>query len=110
MPTAYHERTTPYLPNNAFEADGDDDEEVNFDDFDLNDIDLDNYSPNNNIDPSNINYNLDQDENYQFDQNDIVEAFNPNVRIPRPKMQFSPQRIFNKVSGIVNELQFDIFF
>ena len=98
------------MPNNAFEADGDDDEEVNFDDFDLNDIDLDNYSPNNNIDPSNINYNLDQDENYQFDQNDIVEAFNPNVRIPRPKMQFSPQRIFNKVSGIVNELQFDIFF
>lgn len=86
LPTGYYDKTTPYLPNDAFEQEDDDDvvKHGHFNEDDLDDIELD-------------QYNLEQNDNEGYDMDDFVEAYNPNVRIPRPKLQFNPMKIFNKV-------------
>ncbi|CAF0891209.1 unnamed protein product [Brachionus calyciflorus] len=82
LPTAYYEQTTPY---GDFTGDRSKQYKINDNNIiDENDIKLED-------DDDDDSFNaFDNDD----DLDDIIEAFNPNVQIPRPKIQINPLKIF----------------
>ncbi|RNA27565.1 epidermal growth factor 6 isoform X1 [Brachionus plicatilis] len=76
VPTAYHETTTPY---GDFAGDRNRQEQG--------------------LSENDIKYFMNDEDTFDaFDNDDdldeIIEAFNPNVKIPRPKIQLNPLKIF----------------
>lgn len=96
LPTAYYEHTTPYLKSSFPQFNGNQLDEFPEEDesneiFDNNNLDYDDdlYNSRNN----NFEDLFDNDNQ----NNDFVEAFNPNVKIPRPKLQFNPMNLFKVI-------------
>lgn len=78
LPVSYYEKTTPYPFDDFDDEDNDFDGEIKgFDDFGEGILGLE---------------TNDDTESNEF--KDIVQAFNPYVKIPRPKYEPSPSSIF----------------